>query len=858
MPNFRLIAMKLLAPCALAAALPFSVQADTAKGQDGLKLERVVMLMRHGVRSPTQAKVTPDGTADRPWPKWPVDYGELTPHGYAAIKLLGAWDRENWAARGLLPAQGCPDARDVAVSASAKQRTQDTAHALLEGMAPNCNISVSIPKSKKDDVEFHSLESAAVPFDAGEALRAVQARVPAGGMEGEVRRNAELFALLNRALGCKAKACDLSQMPAGLNGGDGGAPSIGDPFDVASTAAQTFLLEYLEGMPKQDVAWGRLGREDIERLLRFHSLKYVYEARTPYVAARGASLLTAHMLKAMEDGPKLTVLVGHDTNIALLGGFLDLHWKIPSYPDDDPPPGGALGFEILSDAAGTQYVRAFYRVQTMDQIRGLQPLGRKNAPDYVYMDIPGCAKRCRLDDFVKQVRAKLIAPAGADASHAGDISYSTKTPYAPQQDGATYQKPPAGFSPVFVEHVARHGSRAMTSSKSGDLSLQIWEKARAEGALTPLGEAFGPVVKDILAANEKLGYGNLSARGQREHREMAVRVAQRLPALFKRIGERSERIDVVSSGKDRAVDSARNFAESLAAQSAAIAAQINPARADPDLLYFHKSAKNADYQAYLADDAQLHTVQERLQGLEPIHKAARHLLERLYKPAFVDELVAGKLTLANSAKGKSKNKDGGSAHAIGEVDAAVAVYDLYQIAPGMSGEGDWNMPRFVTHEDADTFAYLDDAQSFYEKGPGFQGRDITYRMAGVLLDDFFAKVDDVIAARGNFGAVFRFTHAEDIIPLAALMHLPGSTKQNVPEQLFDYANNPWRGAYVAPLGANVQWDVFGDGKRYLVRMLYDEKETAFKDGCKPISPGSFFYDYGELRRCFDRPAATGK
>ncbi|MFT3791472.1 MAG: histidine-type phosphatase [Rudaea sp.] len=475
--------MKLIASCALAAVLPFSVQAD---GGDGLKLERVVMLMRHGVRSPTQAQVTPDGTADRPWPKWPVDYGELTPHGYAAVKLLGAWDRTNWAARGLLPAQGCPDARDIAVSASAKQRTQDTARALLEGMALGCNIGVTAPKSKKDDVEFHSLESAAVPFDAREALRAAQARMPAGGMEAEVRRHAELFALLNRALGCcsqafckadgKAKSCDISQMPAGLKGGEDGAPSIGEPFDVASTAAQTFLLEYLEGMPKQDVAWGRLGRADIERLLQFHSLKYVYEARTPYIAARGASLLMAHMLQAMENGPKLTVLAGHDTNIALLGGFLDLHWKIPSYPDDDPPPGGALGFEILSDAAGTRYVRAFYRVQTMDQIRELQPLDRKNAPDYVYLDIPGCAKRCLLDDFVKQVRAKLVAPAGNAGSNSGDISYSTKTPYAPQQDPATYQKPPAGFAPVLVEHVARHGSRAMTSAKSGDLSLRILGK----------------------------------------------------------------------------------------------------------------------------------------------------------------------------------------------------------------------------------------------------------------------------------------------------------------------------------------------------------------------------------------------
>ena len=96
----------------------------------------------------------------------------------------------------------------------------------------------------------------------------------------------------------------------------------------------------------------------------------------------------------MQYGPKLTVLVGHDTNIANLGGFLDLHWTLPDYPRDDPPPGGALGFEVLADPAGKQYVRAFYRAQTMDQVRELQALDGDNKPAYVYLEIPGCAEPC--------------------------------------------------------------------------------------------------------------------------------------------------------------------------------------------------------------------------------------------------------------------------------------------------------------------------------------------------------------------------------------------------------------------------------------------------------------------------------
>lgn len=381
---------------------------------DALKLERVVMLMRHGVRPPTKAQVVPAGMNDQPWPKWSVDYGQLTRHGYDAVRLVGQWDRMNWAERGLLPAEGCPASADVEVAASAKPRTQDTARALIEGLAPACKLEIDFPATADDDVEFHPLEAGAMPIDADEALRAVQALSPPGGMQAELVAHASGLALLDQALGCTGpraqSGCSLAAMPAAIVRNEDDRPDIGDPFGIASTVSQTFLLEYLEGMPMSHVAWGRLSRQQIEDLLEFHSLKFYYEGRAPYVAARAASPLASRMLEAMQDGPKLTVLVGHDTNIADLGGFLDLHWKVSSYPRDDPPPGGALGFEVLSDASGKQFVRAFYRSQTMDQVRELQPLTAGNAPAYEYLAIPGCTDLCPMAEFKKRANSKLIEP----------------------------------------------------------------------------------------------------------------------------------------------------------------------------------------------------------------------------------------------------------------------------------------------------------------------------------------------------------------------------------------------------------------------------------------------------------------
>lgn len=441
------------------------------------------------------------------------------------------------------------------------------------------------------------------------------------------------------------------------------------------------------------------------------------------------------------------------------------------------------------------------------------------------------------------ILALALVSGVAQASPAAQANYTSKTPYAPAQDAATYQRPPKGYTPVFTQHVARHGSRGLSSRKYDDLTLQIWEAAQKEGALTPLGRELGPHARAIMAANQALGYGNLTARGVREHQQMARRVRQRLPALFARIKARSERIEILSSGKARATDSGLNFAEGLVADDPGLKPLIDPPRVDAEQLYFHASKTNADYQAYEESDPQLRAAMDQIHGLPKTKVVARHMLERLFTPAFVDRLASGQLRFVDQGDGDTVVTN--------EVEAALILYNLLLIGPGMSDAADWRPERFIPAQDGDWLAYLTDAEDFYAKGPAFAGRDVTYRMAGVLLDDVFARIDARIAGKGP-GAVFRFAHAEEIIPLAALMQLPGSTRQASPTQLYTYENNPWRGARVSPMAANVQWDLYRKGDRYLVRMLYNEAETPFKADCRPVSAGSLFYAVEELKRCFSR------
>src|SRR5699024_6037608 len=94
------------------------------------------------------------------------------------------------------------------------------------------------------------------------------------------------------------------------------------------------------------------------------------------------------------------------------------------------------------------------------------------------------------------------------------------------------------------------------------------------------------------------------------------------------------------------------------------------------------------------------------------------------------------------------------------------LYELYVIAPLMSEEADVDFDAYITEEDAEVLAYISDANDFYEKGPGFEGRDVTYRMSTVLLDAFLDAIAGISTGETTQAADFRFAHAEEVIPFA--------------------------------------------------------------------------------------------
>ena len=361
-----------------------------------LQLKYVVIVSRHGVRSPTWDAARLNQYSAEPWPDWGVPPGNLTPHGRDLMKLMGSYYREWLLGEKLLGGAGCQDAGRVYIRADKDQRTLETGRALAESLLPGCEIPVHSQPGGGSDPLF----SGAGTPDPERALAALSERLGPNPQKLAADHHAALDALQLIVLGGLSAA---PTVPTGLSR-KGNSVELDGPFATGSTFSENLLLEYANGMQGTALGWGRLTRENLNRVLELHAVYADLMRRTPYLArARGSNLL-AHVLHSLvqaqsggvtagalgQPGDALLVLSGHDTNLSNLSGMLGLSWTLPGYQPDDTPPGGALIFSLWRDPTGPYYMKLRYVAQTLDQMRNAQPLSLAAPPASQEVKIQGC------------------------------------------------------------------------------------------------------------------------------------------------------------------------------------------------------------------------------------------------------------------------------------------------------------------------------------------------------------------------------------------------------------------------------------------------------------------------------------
>lgn len=397
-------------------------------------LVKVVIVSRHGVRTPTLEREELATWSKDLWPVWKEGRGDLTAQGQLLATRLGEWHRLYLTAQKALPWQKCPPAGSVYVYADVVERTQLTARGLIDGLAPGCGVAIESKLPAKVDGVFHPIDARVCRIDARQAERAILERA-GGSLSRITTTHKDAFATLQQTLGCCQPklcaahglpgGCTLPQLPTTLAAQpDGLGVGLKGALSIASSASEIFLLEYANAMPASDVGWGRATLPKIREMLALHDVAFDLTERTPYVAKRAGSSLLARAAGAVTGRTyagvappppvreaKFVAYVGHDTNIANLGGMLGMTWTMPGYPANETPPAGALMFEVR-EAGGKQRLYASYLAQSPDQMRNVTPLSLQAPPIKLPIRIPACSTDaagypCALDDFAQAAAAVL-------------------------------------------------------------------------------------------------------------------------------------------------------------------------------------------------------------------------------------------------------------------------------------------------------------------------------------------------------------------------------------------------------------------------------------------------------------------
>ncbi|GAB2651458.1 bifunctional glucose-1-phosphatase/inositol phosphatase [Vibrio panuliri] len=390
----------LLALCSTAVLAQSAGNSNPAP--KGYTLEQVVLVSRHGLRAPL---ATGDSTLGKSsayaFPAWETKGSWLTPKGQVLEAYFGHYIKDWLVQNGLFEKNVCPKAEQVTVYTNSKQRTIATGEFFAAGAFPGCNL----PVENREAIDTMDYTFSPVIRDGSEAfkkagLKAMEEEASSTGIAGMNKELKPAYDLLNKIVdykdspACKETGiCDISKIPTTLSFNKDKEPGINGPLRLGTIISDAFILQYYDGYPMEDVAWGKI--KNNKEWLELAQIKDKYGEvlfGAPLVAKHVAKPLLDYVDKTMKTGSEeeLTVLVGHDSNVVSLLSALNVKPYVLPDTFENTPIGGKIAIERWQSPKGQELVRLEYIYQTSDQIRNLVPLNLKTPAQHVTLEMADC------------------------------------------------------------------------------------------------------------------------------------------------------------------------------------------------------------------------------------------------------------------------------------------------------------------------------------------------------------------------------------------------------------------------------------------------------------------------------------
>ena len=354
---------------------------------------------------------------------------------------------------------------------------------------------------------------------------------------------------------------------------------------------------------------------------------------------------------------------------------------------------------------------------------------------------------------------------------------------------------PKGYSPFYISHYGRHGSRYAWNSNTYSLIAKVLEAASDSGSLTQRGQR---LLQDFKAfyMEPLINTGDLSDLGVFQHKEIARIMCEQFPEVFKDGGKVLAR----ASTSQRAIVSMNAFTVSL--QKNAPKLEIGMNSLHTNMIVVNPGAAPGE-------------IAEQYLGTIRVPESTVDFRDRMIDyDAILDNLFTDRGFL---------EEIGGRRDFVSELFNLWAGYHNYS-------EGDWLEDIFSEDQllslwEAENYAvYVGHSRNRYNMIP--------------LLKDIISLADEANAG-GEYKGHFRFGHDTVVNAICPLLNINGSGYEVSRAEEVKY----WFQNYDTPKAANIQFVFYRSKKNpeILFKLLRNGRE-AFMPQLDPVSGPYYRWD----------------
>lgn len=364
---------------------------------------------------------------------------------------------------------------------------------------------------------------------------------------------------------------------------------------------------------------------------------------------------------------------------------------------------------------------------------------------------------------------------------------------------------PDSLTPVYINHVGRHGARFLSSSKYTTSLLRTLHKADSLNTITPMGRELIEIC-DLVVARTAGRWGALDSLGMAEQRAIASRAHIAFPSLFN-----NTKIHAISSFVPRCVMSMDEFTHQLTRLNNKVEIYMSSGRQNSPLV--RPWDGDDEYKAFMSGDEWHKVYEDYLSAKVPVSVAERALGKNYpFNGDEAKDVSMGIYKVLAGCSAMSIELDLAKYFTQGEINALWSVENLH---------------HYLTHS----------ASTLSSAAPD---------LAVKLLSELIETMGNAVDGKNPYSVMLRFGHAETLMPLFALMHIPGCYYMT---NYFDTVGLHWRDFYVIPMAANLQMILFkSKSGNYYVRTDLNESPVPLIPGRSTIyTPWSAVREY--LTRC---------